>query len=297
MRGILMKYLNQFIVRLYQNIQKSLRKGLCWIIDSVANHTVNISKNNPSSGGSYIKLPKEYDHPKKNIINIWNVNDNECFKYSLVRYSHAADHHPARIREVDWWFEDDVKFLKIKLPVKIRDIHKIEKRNSIATSAFHHENKKYPIYVPKKIFEEKHVDLSLIEKYKRHYVLINDFNTVIYDHTLHCGKNVSDSIFYRLSVQTKFQKIRPMNALKLKVNKWLRSLKGEYIGFQNYERKIELPFLIYADFESILVPKEKGWQNSDESYTNKYQKHVACSYGYKLVCVNDKFCKPFLSHT
>ena len=73
--------------------------------------------------------------------------------------------------------------------------------------------------MPKKIFEEKHVDLSLIEKYKRHYVLINDFNTVIYDHTLHCGKNVSDSIFYRLSVQTKFQKIRPMNALKLKVNK------------------------------------------------------------------------------
>ena len=72
-----------------------------------------------------------------------------------MRYSHAADHHPARIREVDWLFEDDVKFLKIKLPVKIRDILKIEKRNSIATSAFHHENKKYPIYVPKKIFEEK----------------------------------------------------------------------------------------------------------------------------------------------
>ena len=65
-----MKYLNQFIVRLYQNIQKSLRKVLCWIIDSVANHTVNISKYNPSSGGSYIKLPKEYDHPKENIINI-----------------------------------------------------------------------------------------------------------------------------------------------------------------------------------------------------------------------------------
>ena len=24
-----------------------------------------------------------------------------------------------------------------------------------------------------------------------------------------------------------------------------------------------------------------------------YQKHVACSYGYKLVCVDDKFSKPF----
>ena len=34
-------------------------------------------------------------------------------------------------------------------------------------------------------------------------------------------------------------------------------------------------------------------QNSEETYTNKYQKHIACSYGYKLVCVDDKFSKPF----
>ena len=29
------------------------------------------------------------------------------------------------------------------------------------------------------------------------------------------------------------------------------------------------------------------------TYTSKYQKHIACSYGYKLVCVDDKFSKPF----
>ena len=41
--------------------------------------------------------------------------------------------------------------------------------------------------------------------------------------------------------------------------------------------------MIYADFESILVPGDKGKQNPNESYTKKYQKHDACSYGYKLV--------------
>ena len=30
-----------------------------------------------------------------------------------------------------------------------------------------------------------------------------------------------------------------------------------------------------------------------ESYTNKYQKHITCSYGYKLVCVIEKFSKSF----
>ena len=69
--------------------------------------------------------------------------------------------------------------------------------------------------------------------------------------------------------------------------------KGEYVRFKNYETKIKLPFMIYADIESILVPKNNGQQNLDESYTNKYQKHVTCSYGYKLVCVDDKFSKPF----
>ena len=54
--------------------------------------------------------------------------------------------------------------------------------------------------------------------------------------------------------------------------------------------------MIYADFESILVPEDNGKQNLNESYVNKYQKHVACSYGYKLVCFDDKFSKPFKSY-
>ena len=53
--------------------------------------------------------------------------------------------------------------------------------------------------------------------------------------------------------------------------------------------------MMYADLESILVPEDNGKQNPNESYTNKYQKHIACSYGCKLVCVDDKFSKPFKS--
>ena len=50
-------------------------------------------------------------------------------------------------------------------------------------------------------------------------------------------------------------------------------------------RIIKSPFMIYADFESVLlVPENNKKQNPDVSYTNKYQNHVHCSYGYKLVC-------------
>ena len=51
--------------------------------------------------------------------------------------------------------------------------------------------------------------------------------------------------------------------------------------------------MIYEDFESILVTEDNGKQNLDESYTNKYQIHVACSCGNKLTCFDDKFSKLF----
>ena len=70
--------------------------------------------------------------------------------------------------------------------------------------------------------------------------------------------------------------------------------KGEHIKLKNFGRKIKSPFMTYVDFESILVPEDNRKQNLNESYTSKYQKHVACSYGYKLVC--DKFSKPFKSY-
>ena len=45
------------------NIQISLGKGSCWIIDSVIGHTISISKYNPLGGSSCTKLPKELEHP------------------------------------------------------------------------------------------------------------------------------------------------------------------------------------------------------------------------------------------
>ena len=39
--------------------------------------------------------------------------------------------------------------------------------------------------------------------------------------------------------------------------------------------------MLYADLESILVLEVNGKQNSEEAYTNKYQKNIVCSYCYK----------------
>ena len=50
------------------NVQKSLGNSPGWIIDSVIDHTIIISKYNSLAGSSYIKLPKELDHQRKKRI-------------------------------------------------------------------------------------------------------------------------------------------------------------------------------------------------------------------------------------
>ena len=44
------------------------------------------------------------------------------------------------------------------------------------------------------------------------------------------------------------------------------------------------------------MPEDNGKQNPEVSYTNKYQRHIAFSYDYKLVYVDDKISKPFKTY-
>ena len=77
-------------------------------------------------------------------------------KWCLFRYLNPGDHNPRRIIKVYKDFAKRLDFKGIKFPVKIRDIHKIEKKkkSSIGISVFGYENKgNYPIYVSKQYCE------------------------------------------------------------------------------------------------------------------------------------------------
>ena len=74
MKVTLMMCLNQLILQLYQTYKNLWQKGSGWIIDSLS-----------GKQSSYIKLPKELNHPKEGLININNIDDNEYFKWSMAR--------------------------------------------------------------------------------------------------------------------------------------------------------------------------------------------------------------------
>ena len=64
--------------------------------------------------------------------------------------------------------------------------------------------------------------------------------------------------------------------------------KDKYVRLKNYKRNIKSKLMMYADFEIILMLDDSRKQNPNEFYASKYAKHVAYSYGYKLVFVDEK---------
>ena len=71
--------------------------------------------------------------------------------------------------------------------------------------------------------------------------------------------------------------------------------QGENIlKFNNFHKQLPVPFVIYADFEAI-TKKVQGCEQSEEmkkdkdkrSYTEAYQTHEDCGYGYKVICCYD----------
>ena len=71
--------------------------------------------------------------------------------------------------------------------------------------------------------------------------------------------------------------------------------EGEVIKFKCFRETVKIPFVIYADLESLLqrlTVTQK--QKIDGEQTEKLHIHVACSYGYKVVCCYDnRLSKPF----
>ena len=91
-------------------------------MDLIIDHTISISKYNPLAGSSYIKIPKELDHPRKIMINTKHVDGNEWFKWCFIIYLNPADCSTRRITKYDKDFAKRLDIKNIKFPVQVRDI-------------------------------------------------------------------------------------------------------------------------------------------------------------------------------
>ena len=273
-------------------IQKWISKGSGWTIQSVDGHFINIVKYRPLRGSSYIPLPKELQNPAKGIINMKN-NDDECFRWCHIRHLLPQNKNPQRIKKCDKKYVEKLDYSGVEFPVSVKQYNKIEKQNNIRVNVFgYEEGRKYPIYVSKEKFDSCLNLLLITEGEVKHYCLLKDFNKFMYDKTKHKGRK-----HFCMYCLQGFSSERVLNNHKVDciVINGEQAIKmpepGSKIAFTNYRRQLPAPFVIYADFEAITEKVDE--KAPQKSYTEQYQKHTACGYGFKVVCCyDDNFSKP-----
>ena len=253
--------LDQSFQEIIYRIDNWISEGSGWIIEQIHNQYLNVSSYCPLIGSTYIELPNELKHSRKELINIQN-DDNKCFLWCHIRHLNLVDKNPQKITKEDREFVNKLNYEGINFPVSKKDYFKIEMSNKICINVFCYENKiVYPVYLSDQKFDDS-MDLLLISnKIVSHYVYIKDFNRFMFNKT----KNKNKKYFCMCCLQ--------------------------FISFKNYSKQIPAPFKIYVDFECILKNVDNDIINNDISYTKKDQDHVPCSFAYKVVCTDNEFSK------
>ena len=273
-------------------IQQWISEGSAWTIKSVDGHFINVVKYRPLRGSSYIPLPKELRNPAKGIINMKN-NDNECFRWCHIRQLLPQNNNPQRIKECDKKYVEKLDYSGIEFPVSVKQYNKIEKQNNIRVNVFGYEEKQpYVIYVSKEKFNSCLNLLLITRGGVKHYCLIKDFNKFMHSQTNHNGrKHFCMYCLQCLSSKEHLEKHK-VDCIEINGKQAIKMPEpGSKIAFRNYRKQLPAPFVIYADFEAITEKVDE--KAPQKSYTEQYQKHTACGYGYKVVCCyDDKFSKP-----
>ena len=276
-------------------IAQWISEGSGWTIQSVDNHYLNIVQYQPMKGSSYIELPQELRHNKKGLINMKN-KDNKCFRWCHIRYLNPQDKYPQRIKKSDKEFIKKLDYSEIEFPVTINQYNKIEKQNDININVFGYENKQpYPIYISKEKYE-KHIELLLItEENNNHYVFIKDFNRFMYNQTKHEHKKHFCMHCLQCFSSEEVLNNHKNNCIQINGTQAVKmpDKNNNTLKFNNFHKQQPVPFVIYADFEAITEKISNHQQNNDKSYTEAYQKHIDCGFGYKVVCCyDDKYTQP-----
>ncbi|XP_022799901.1 uncharacterized protein LOC111337802 [Stylophora pistillata] len=284
---------NRSIVKMMENMAKWTRNGSGWTLDSIAGLDLHTIEYKPLKGSSYIKLDPCLAK-KKAIVNMKN-EDNECFKWCVTRALNPVKKDQERITKI---LKEQAKKLKwdgIKFPMEVKDIHRFETLNpGIAVNVFEYEGELNPLRVSKIEKINTHIDLLLIaEGEKKHYCLIKSMSRLV---SSQLSKNEHKKFICRRCLNYfGSQKLLDEHDELCRDHEAVREKMPEpdtFLFFKNHQRKIDVPFVIYADFESILKPLNSAQPFPEKCYTDKKQLHIPVSFCFYIKCsFDDQYSK------
>ncbi|CAB4025284.1 Hypothetical predicted protein [Paramuricea clavata] len=285
------------IALVLQRIDGFIARGSGWSILKLPRMNIVVNTYAPLDGSSYLDLPKSLQKPQLALRNIYNPDDNECFRWSHVRYVCPRKKDPKRITKEDMKVAQNLNYEGITFPVSIAQIPRIESQNNLNIHVIGHKSGKifYPIYNSKEKFKDTMHLLLITSGEQSRYVRVSDFNKLMnsYSKDEH-KKHFCINCFQNFRSEEFLQRHRK-DCLLINGKQAVRMpLKGTTVDFKAHANKLFAPFVIYADFECILEPITlQSGKN-----TKVIQRHKVVKYGYKRICKeNDHLSGEYKTYT
>lgn len=278
--------------------------GSGWVINDVITIDLNIATFQALNGSqsTYVKLPPKFEK-KKCLINVKNETDNKCFMWSILCILYPQKNNKSRVAPYKR-HANKLNFGELTFPFKLKDVGKFEKLNeSISINIFglDDENENiYPLYVSKRRGDEfKCVDLLYVqsqnennlEEVNGHYVAILSLNSLLHKskcknqlffcryccHGFTIKENLESHISYcqNYGMQRTFM---PKNT-------------DAVLSYKAFEKEELAQYIIFADFESAVVPIHTCKLDPNKSYTIKTHQHTPIGYAYAIIGPKNKLYK------
>jgi hypothetical protein len=284
---------NEGFQKMAQSLESYLRDSSGWIVKKVIHLKVHTVVYSPLGGSSYIMLPKTL-RSSGDILNIRN-RDQKCFTWCILASLHPVDTQPEDVSHYEHR-EREVNMTGIPYPVSISHLNKVESQNSsLSINVFACDGKDIiPLKITSNHDRSHHVNLLLLKNEKTsHYCLIRDL-----DGFLSRTKSCDHRTFFCWYCLTGFIRADLLRdhvpycsihgAQKIK----LPDPEDNILKFKEFERQLRVPFVIYADFETLNKKIHSCAPDPSCSSTTRDTLLEPCSFGYKIVCIDPKYTTP-----
>ena len=164
----------------------------------------------------------------------------------------------------------------------MRDINKFQNHNSsISVNVFGYEKAVYPLRISKHNHKRKSTVnlLSISDDTKQHYCWIKDISKLVSlqtskdGHVIHVCFRCLNTFKTEKSLASHHEYCKSHKGSKIELPK-----DGTKIYFKNPNRSMQVPFIVYADFESFTPQLSTCQPNPEKSYTKRYQKHTPADF-------------------
>lgn len=295
---------NNIIEYVKKQIEEVMVEGSGFALSKIEHLRVQILKHDPLRGlGGEIKLPKSLLN-KRSIVSLINTH-NECFKWSILAALHFNEVKRGRNKKdaasyKEWAHE--LNFNGIDFPVRINQIEKFMSQNEkIAVNVYFFDEKKKricPLFLPMNTTNEKreYIHLLLLSQDSEaawvpfgeassntHYCWIKNLSGLV-------GSQLTENRYKKifcnrcLNYFTSIDRLKKHELICINLNKCAIEMPTEddgnnFVKFENYERGMKVPYVMYLDMEAILKKPQKEVFNPNCS-TTAHQEHVVHSIGY-----------------